>query len=217
VPTQTYPDLIACEHCDSVYRQRPLAQREVANCMRCGAVLYRADRLTIDQWLALTIAAAIVFVLANVYPVIRISLQGLHNDVTLWQSVAALAHGMAAPISVVAALSVIVIPFLQIALLGWVLVFARMERRAPAFASVMKALHALRPWSMVEVCLLGALVSVVKLSSYMDVVIGVGIWATAALTVLITIIASRDIHGLWNFTEPFAEGFATQVTEERLT
>jgi paraquat-inducible protein A len=196
---QTFPDLIACEHCDSVYRQQPLTQREVASCTRCGVVLYRADRLNIDQWLALTVAAAIMFVLANVYPVIRISLRGLHNDATLWQSVVALAQGSVAPISVVAALSIIVIPLLQIVLLGWVLLFARTGRRAPAFAATMKALHALRPWSMVEVCLLAALVSIVKLSSYMEVVIGIGIWAMAALTVLITIIASRDIHRLWHF------------------
>jgi paraquat-inducible protein A len=200
VPIQTYPDLIACEHCDSVYQQRPLARREVACCTCCGAVLYRASRLNLDQWLALTVAAAITFVLANVYPVMRISLQGRQNDVTLWQSVTALAHGAIAPISVVAALSIIIVPLLQIVLLGWVLMFARTQRRAPGFVGAMKALHLLRPWSMIEVCLLGALVSIVKLSSYMEVIVGGGVWAMAVLTVLITIIASRDTHTLWHLT-----------------
>jgi paraquat-inducible protein A len=49
----------------------------------------------------------------------------------------------------------------------------------------------------VEVCLLGALVAIVKLSGFLDVLPGVGIWATAALTVLIPLIASRDTHWLW--------------------
>ncbi|WP_445147271.1 paraquat-inducible protein A [Dyella sp. Tek66A03] len=194
---KTFPTWIVCEHCDGVYLRRALVRGDIAHCECCGAVLYRAGRLNIDQWLALTVAAAIVFTLANSYPIIRISLQGLHNEATLWQSVVALAHGAAAPIAVPAALSIIVAPFLQIALLGWVLVFARMGRRAPAFTTAMKALNALRPWSMVEVCLLGALVAIVKLSGYLDVMPGIGIWATAALTVLIAIIASRDLHGLW--------------------
>ena len=70
----------------------------MARCDRCAAILYRASSLDIDRWLALTIAAAIVFVIANVYPVVRISLQGLHDEATLWQSAAAL--------------SIIVVPFL---------------------------------------------------------------------------------------------------------
>jgi paraquat-inducible protein A len=194
---KTFPQLIVCEHCDSVYRRLALVQGEVAHCERCRVVLYRADRLNIEQWLALTVAAAIVFMLANAYPVIRISLHGLHNEATLWQSVAALAHGEAASIAVAAALSVIVVPLLQIVVLGWVLVFAWIGRRAPAFTAAMKALNALRPWSMVEVCLLGVLVAITKLSSYLDVVASVGTGATAALTVLITIIASRDLYWLW--------------------
>jgi paraquat-inducible protein A len=65
----------------------------------------------------------------------------------------------------------------------------------------MRMLNALRPWSMVEVCLLGALVAIVKLSGFLAVLPGVGIWATAALTVLIPLIASRDIHWLWQRVE----------------
>ncbi len=198
---KTFPQLIVCDDCDCVYRRISLAEGEVARCECCGAILYSADRLGINQWLALTVAAAIVFVLANAYPVIRISLKGLHNEATLWQSVAALAHGEAAPIAMVAALAIIVVPLLQIVLLGWVLFFAWSGRRAPAFAAAMKALTALRPWSMVEVFLLGVLVAIVKLSSYLNVGIGIGVWATAALTVLITIIASREIHWLWELAD----------------
>ncbi|QJW56460.1 hypothetical protein HL670_03356 [Serratia plymuthica] len=114
---KTFPNLIVCEHCDTVFQRRKLASGEVARCERCLAVLYRANRLDLDRWLALTIAAAVVFVIANVCPVIRISLQGLHNEATLWQAVAALASGFAAPIAVPTALSIILVPFMQIALL----------------------------------------------------------------------------------------------------
>lgn len=194
---KTFPRLIVCEHCDGVFHRTVLARGEMARCDSCEAVLYRADRLSVDQWLALTVTAAIMFVLANVYPVIRISLAGLHNEATLWQSMRALAHGAAAPIAVPAALAAIIVPLIQILLLGWVLAYARCGRRAPGFAVAMKGLNHLRPWSMVEVCLLGALVTIVKLSGYLSVVAGVGIWATAGLTVLLIIIASRDTHWLW--------------------
>jgi paraquat-inducible protein A len=193
--------LVVCEHCDVVYRRRVLGRGESARCTCCSAVLYRASRLDVDRWLALTVAAAITFVIANVCPVIRVGIQSLHNEATLWQSTAALAHGAAAPIAVPAALSVIVVPFLQIVLLGWILVFARRGHRAPGFAWAMRMLAMLRPWSMVEVCLLGILVAVIKLSSFLEVSPGAGIWAMAVLMVLIMLIANRDTHWLWGLTE----------------
>ncbi|WP_222945348.1 paraquat-inducible protein A [Paraburkholderia sp. UCT2] len=198
---QTFPTLVVCEHCDGVYHRRALATREVARCRQCSAVLYRASQLDIDRWLALTVAAAIVFVIANVCPVIRISLQGLHSETTLWQSAAALAHGAVAPIALATAMMIVVVPLLQIALLGWVLAFARAARRAPGFAWSMALLAMLRPWSIVEVGVLGMLVAIIKLSSFVQVAAGPGIWATATLMVLITIIASRDVHLLWERTD----------------
>lgn len=197
---KTFPHLIVCTHCDTVYRRPLLAAGEVARCEACAAVLCRTHRVDIDRWLALTVAAAIVFVMANVCPVIRIALYGQHNQITLWQAAAVLGHGKTAPIAVLAMLSVIAVPSLQILLLGWLLLFARVGRRAPGFTGAMRMLSVLRPWSMVEIALLGALVSLVKLSSFLEVTPGAGIWATAGLMVLITLVANRDIRVLWSMT-----------------
>jgi paraquat-inducible protein A len=61
-------------------------------------------------------------------------------------------------------------------------------------------LHALRPWSMLEVCLLGALVAVIKLAGMAQVAPGIGLAALAALSVLLLILGNRDINGLWEAT-----------------
>lgn len=200
---KTFPHLIACEHCDTVYERPSLGPGETARCEACGAGLIRASRLDVDCWLALTIAAAVTCVIANVCPVIRIQLQGLHNEATLWESTVALAHGAVTPFVIPAALAVIVVPAAQILLLLWVLGFARTGRLAPGFPSAMRLLIALRPWSMIEVALLGILISVIKLSGFLQVLPGVGIWATAALMVLLTLITGRDPHDLW--TQPTHE------------
>lgn len=198
---KTFPQLMVCAHCDTVYRCPALIAGEAAHCETCAAVLCRSHRLNIDHWLALTVAAAIVLVIANVCPVMRIALHGQHHQVTLWQAVVALMHGAAAPMAVPAALSVIVVPSMQVALLGWVLTFARAGRRAPGFARAMRMLAMLRPWSMVEVAALGIFVSLVKLASFLQVTSGDGMWATAGLLVLITLVTSGDIHELWRMTD----------------
>ncbi len=198
---KTFPDLVVCEHCDSVYRRRTLAPGGVAQCLRCDSVLYRAGQLDLNRWLALTLTAAVAFVIANVCPVVEISLRGQHSEATLWQSAAALFDGGADPIAVPAALAIIGVPGLQILLLGWVLLHARLGRRAPGFALALRALVYLRPWSMVEVCMLAILVTVIKLAGLLQVAPGAGMWATAALMLLMTFIANRDVHRLWELTE----------------
>lgn len=192
-----YPALVVCEHCDSVYRKHDLEHDEIARCGRCHAVLYRASRLDLDHLFALTVAAAIVFVIANVSPVIRIAVGGMHNEANLLQAISALSHGSALIVGFVAAATLFAVPLLQIALLGWVLLFARARRRAPGFGFAMRVLHRIRPWSMTEVFLLGVLVAIVKLSGMLNVIAGPGTYATVALTVLITVIAKRDVRTLW--------------------
>lgn len=197
-PHDQPPGLIICEHCDSLYEIAPLRAGESAYCLRCRALLGRGQRMSLEQWLALTVAAAVLFVLANIFPVISISMKGLSNEVTLWQSVEALAQGRITLIALVAGLSIIFAPLLQIVLLLWVLLHAQRGVIAPGFKACMRALEHLRPWSMLEVCMLGILVAIIKLSGMLDVHPGVGLWAMAMLMVLILLIANRNIRRLWD-------------------
>lgn len=197
VTTQTLPSLVICEHCDSVYHRTPLSRGQRARCARCGATLYRHSRVGPETILALSIASAVLFLIANVYPVVEISLQGMANGATLWQAVMAMASGDSAPISVPVALCVIIVPGLQIALLVWVSAYATAGRPAPGGIGVMRFLALLRPWSMIEVCVVGILVSIIKLWSLARVIPGEGIWAIGALMVLLPLIAGRDLHALW--------------------
>lgn len=189
---------IICEHCDSVYTAVTLIRREDAKCSRCYAVLRRSTHLSNQQLLALTITAALLFIAANVFPVIEISLQGLSNQATLMTSIMALAHGAPGPIAVVACLAIIIAPMSQILLLCWVLSFASAGIAAPGFRGCMRTLEYLRPWSMLEVCLLGILVAIIKLGGMLDVHPGIGLWALAMLSVLLILISGKGIRRLWD-------------------
>ncbi|WMD21702.1 paraquat-inducible protein A [Achromobacter seleniivolatilans] len=155
--------------------------------------------------MALTLTTAVVFLIANICPVVRISLNGTHREATLWEFAWALAQGSVAPIAIVAALVIILVPLAQIALLAWVLLYARVGRRAPGFARSLRLLALLRPWSMIEVGIFGILVAIIKLISLVEVTLGAGVWATAALMVLLTVIAHRDLSSLWEQTKDDSE------------
>ncbi|WP_426201123.1 paraquat-inducible protein A [Pseudomonas sp. TWP3-1] len=193
----TTDHLIICEHCDCVYEKVPLAKHQKTICVRCGGVLQRYNGLTVQQRLALTFTASMLWLFANFYPVMSISLQGIKNSATLWDSVLALSQGPITFIAMVAAISIIIAPAFQLVLLTWVLGFALASQRSPGFKTCMRWLETLRPWSMLEVCLLGAMVAVFKLAGMLDVLPGIGLFALAALSLLLIRIAGRDVRDLW--------------------
>jgi paraquat-inducible protein A len=190
--------LIICEHCDSAHQRLALRRGETARCRRCAAVLQRGPRLDRQQLLAVTVAAAILFALANAFPLVRISLEGLSNEATLAASVRALMQGEIIPIGLVTALVILVAPLLHILLLLWLLGFACAGRRAPGFVACMRTLEALRPWSMLEVCLLGIMVTIVKLAGMLNVAAAPGLWALASLTLLMLLLGGHDVEALWD-------------------
>ncbi|CAI8773904.1 MULTISPECIES: paraquat-inducible protein A [Pseudomonas] len=194
----TTDQLIICEHCDSVYEKVTLAKYQKTLCERCGGVLQRYNGLTVEQRLALTFTALMLWIFANFYPVMSISLKGLKNSATLWDSVLALSLGPITFIALVAAVAMIIAPIFQLLLLIWVLSFALSSRRAPGFRFCMRWLETLRPWSMLEVCLLGAMVAVIKLAGLLDVLPGIGLFALAVLSLMMIRIAGRDIRELWD-------------------
>ncbi|HGM5551802.1 paraquat-inducible protein A [Pseudomonas putida] len=190
--------LIICEHCDCVYEKVVLGKHQKTLCVRCGGVLQRYNGLTVEQRLALTFTAAMLWLFANFYPVMSISMKGLKNSATLWDSVLALSQGPITFMAMVAAISIIIAPAFQLVLLIWVLGFALSSRRAPGFKLCMRWLETLRPWSMLEVCLLGAMVAVFKLAGLLDVLPGIGLFALAVLSLMMIRIAGRDIRDLWD-------------------
>jgi paraquat-inducible protein A len=195
--------LSACPHCDALHRRPPLRRGEKALCVRCGSVLVRRHRLTPEQVLALVVAALVVFVIANGFPIVDLRIQGLRSSATLAGTVAALWSGDREMMAVLVCATTQVFPLLDLtAMLALLWAATRPHRHRPSwFAPLLRVVQEMRPWGMVEVFMLGVIVSLVKLSGMAAVEPGVALWAFAVLTVLMAAILSFHPHQLWD--EPF--------------
>ena len=105
------------------------------------------------------------------------------------------------PLSAMTAISLFIFPLLQIAGTLYVLVPLLYGRRAQYFAAAMHALQRLRPWSMLEVFLLGAMVALVKLDATATVIPGVGLYGFGVLTLIMTALGSFDLREIWELSE----------------
>lgn len=192
------PALLICEHCDTVYRRRPLKRGDVARCARCHAVLERHQPISLNVMFALVVTVMVVFLQANVWPIITLGLNGEQIHATLWSIIIMMWKEHSQLVAVLAAATLFFFPLCKMGILGWLLIFGRKGRRAPGFARLMVVLHYIGPWTMSEVFVLGVLVSIVKAHMYFDVAPDAGVFAYAALAVLITVFAGIDVRQLWD-------------------
>lgn len=192
------PTLLICEHCDTVHQRRPLARSEVARCARCHAVLERHQRIGVDVMFALVITVMVIFVQANVWPIMTLGLNGEQIHATLWGIIIMMWNKQSQVVAVLAAATLFFFPLCKMLTLGWLLIFGRRGKRAPGFRTLMVILHYIAPWTMSEVFVLGVLVSIVKAQMYFDVTPNIGAFAYAVLAILITVFSGIDMRQLWD-------------------
>lgn len=199
-PTDPLPTdgLIACPHCDTLYRRVGLRPGERARCRHCGARLYGRSRLDRSATLALVLTALIAFIIANACPIVTLTVQGLRSDTTLIGAVTALGRDNRWLVAALVATTTLAVPLVDLGILLALLATAGRHRRPAWFVPLLSRVHHLRPWSMVEVFLLGVVVSLVKLSHLARVIPGAALWAFAALVVLLALIQSFHLDQLWD-------------------
>jgi paraquat-inducible protein A len=194
--------LIACHECDLIHRIQPLAEGAVARCSRCGAVLYRHKRNSLDRTLAMTIAGLILFVLANSFPFLSMKIQAQVQESTLFTGIKELyAQGMW-QVALLVLLTTILVPLIQLLSLLYVLLPIKLNRKPWKLALVFRFVQRLQPWSMMEVFMLGILVSIVKLAGMASMVPGISLFAFLVLIfILAASAASLDPHLIWEQVE----------------
>lgn len=171
---------------------------DVIACARCGAHLRRLTRDGISRVLPLTLAAAVTFMVMITAPIIAIRAGGRSNAASIGDAVVALYSQGMAPVAVLLALTTLAFPLLDLTLLAWIVVALLRRSQSHRVGAAVRVMQALRRWGMVEVFMLGVLVSIVKVAALAEIVPGVGLWALAAYLVLVaTTHASFDGWDYW--------------------
>jgi paraquat-inducible protein A len=190
--------MIACHECDLIHRINPLPPKGMASCIRCGAVLYKHKPNSLDRTLAFAMAALILFILANSFPFLGLRIGAQVRETTLITGIYELyVQGMQV-IAILVLLTTVLVPFTQMICLFYILLplkFGRLPKRLPP---VFRFLQSIQPWGMMEVFMVGILVSVVKLAKMAKIIPGISLYSFLALIfVLSAMTVSLDAHLIW--------------------
>jgi len=190
--------LIACRECDLLQREIVLPPGGTACCSRCGAVLHRSKPDSLDRTLAFTVGAAVLFILANAFPVVGLEAQGNRTSTTLFGTVRTLYDDEMLSVAALVFVTTILMPVLDIGAMLYMLLPLKLGWVPKGLPASFRLVQTVRPWGMVEVFMLGTLVSLAKLSHIAHVKPGIALWSFGVLMFMVAAAAaSFDADDLW--------------------
>lgn len=196
--------LISCHSCHLVCRRHRLKSGETAICPRCGATIHRRKPNSIAQTWALLIAAVILYIPANMLPIMTvISFGQAQTDTIISGVVHLIASGMW-PIALLVFFASIIVPISKLVIIAYLLVSVqlKLQWRPLDRTRLYRITETIGRWSMVDIYVIAILIALVKLEALATVEPGPGAVFFAAV-VVITMIAARtfDPRLIWDTLE----------------
>ena len=188
--------LAACHACSKV---QPL---ENGGCARCGATLHLRKPYSVQRALALTLAAAVLYIPANVYPVMRSERIGGTESNTILSGVALFWEHRDYPIAIIIFVASVLIPLLKLIAVLALCLAARRCRHPQAMTRVYRVTELVGRWSMGGVFVVAILVAVVQLGSLASIEPGPAALAFTGVVIMTMLAAiSFDPRLMWDAVE----------------
>jgi paraquat-inducible protein A len=180
----------ACPECDLLLKSAHPKIGEKAHCPRCGFLLSRPRKQSIERTFALSIAGFILFFPANLLPMVGITVLGSANTGILMSGVIALFNDGMVAVAIVVFLASILFPLVHISLSLLISGHLYLNRPNRYLVEWMRWMHHLDEWVMLEVYMLGIIVACVKLMAIAPLKLGWGLYAFIALIIITTLLTS---------------------------
>ena len=190
--------LIACHECDLIHQLGAVPPGGSARCVRCGTALYRPKRDSINRTLALALAGLILYIIANTNPFLGFKIGSQVRETILATGIYQLYQQDMKMIATIVLFTVVLVPAIYLVSMLYILVPLQMNLVPRHLAGVFRLLGFLKPWGMMEIFMLGILVSAVKLGKMATIIPGEALFAFMALIFVQAAMAvTLDSHLIW--------------------
>lgn len=194
--------ILVCAECHELNKQDADTDEQV--CTRCGALVHaRRPNSLVRTW-ALLITAAILYIPANMLPIMTINSLGKGAPSTIMSGVVDLVHYGMFPIAAVVFIASILVPTFKLVGIG--LLLFSIQRRQPLSAPqriwMSRFIEFIGRWSMLDIFVIAILVAVVNFGRLASIEANLGAIAFASVVILTMLAAvSFDPRLIWDNTE----------------
>lgn len=195
--------LVSCHSCHFLSKI-PLNISLQSFCPRCGEPLHFRKVDSLARTWALVLAAAILYIPANVLPVMRTVSMGSEQTDTILSGVIYLMVNDMWPLAIIIFVASIFVPMMKLVVLVYLLLSVQLKsiRFAKDRTFLYRIIETVGRWSMVDVYVVTILVALVKMGSMATVEAQAGMVAFAAVVVLTMLATSTfDPRLIWDVME----------------
>jgi paraquat-inducible protein A len=190
--------LALCRGCLAICE---IGDRPSTDCWRCREVVYPRIPRSLEKTSAYLAAAAILYVPANVLPVMHSSSLLGQQDDTILSGVVYLFRSGSWPLGLLVFVASIMVPLLKILAIGVLVWMSARRSRAHALARIRlyRVVEFIGRWSLLDIYAVTMLVALVRMGALASVQPRAGALAFAAVVVLTLLAAqSFDPRAIWD-------------------
>jgi len=176
--------LSACPGCDLIITVPTVPDGHYLACNRCGATISRAYNNSISRVLTLSFTGLLLYLPAIFLPLMTLSSIGIKQDGNVIDSFINFYRNGYPLVAAIVLFTAIIFPFLKLFLPFCISLCLTLNKRPPWLKPSFKFLKHLEEWGMVEVYLLGILITVIKMGAMASISYGTGFFCFIALVLL---------------------------------
>lgn len=203
-PVDAYARSVRCPSCAMLAVPPASGDPLALGCPRCGARLERRKPQSLSRTWALVMAGAILYIPANLYPILDIEILGRSESDTIYAGVVSLFAAGMWEIGVLVFFASILVPLGKLVALTFLLLsIERRSRWAPRTRTVLyRLIETVGRWSFIDTFMISILVALVQLGSLATIDPGFGATCFAAVIVITMFAAaSFDPRIIWDLEE----------------
>jgi len=191
-PTDTQHPLTACPDCDLLVSVTEAPTGYAVLCPRCGSTLRQKTSGSVAKTLALSGTGLILYLPAISLPLMTFQSLGFSDSANILESVLNFYRNDYYFVSLMVLLSAVVFPLVLLFGIFFISLQLYRRRSSPVLARIFRFYEHLEEWAMVEVYLLGIMITVIKMSDSANITFRSGV-ICFTLLVLITMAISTVI------------------------
>ena len=195
-------NIIICGDCDLLLPEKKAPSGCSVCCPRCGRTLKKCKKNPIQRTLALSLTGLLLYLPAILLPLMTFKSLGFSDSANVIESIVNFYKNDYYFVSLMVFLSAVVFPLLLLSLM-FTISFNLQRKRYPSYlAYLFKTYLHLEEWAMIEVYLLGIMITIIKMVDSTEIMYQSGIFCFTALVLTsLAISTTIDRYYFWRLID----------------
>ncbi len=200
--TKNIDNLTACPDCDLLLSKTEAPGGHSIICPRCGKIISRRTTDSIIKVLALSIAGLLMYLPSILLPLMTMKSFGFKDSANILDSIINFYQNGYYFVSFMVLISAVVFPLVLLTSIFFISCQLYLKRYPSYLANFFRIYLHLEEWAMVEVYLLGIMVTIIKMNDSTEINYNLGIFCFTGLVLLnLTIATVIDHDFFWQAIE----------------